>query len=203
MKAKRVIILVLALALCGATAAYADDAYDYFRGRKVQVSVNGQLLKTNALLAVVDNEPKAYLPARDIADQLQAIVKWDEKTQTVHIIKPNVHIWLMYTHKDGSSRAFGKVEQGSKLDFQIFVQMDNIRTGIHGLRFEIVDPYNNVVYENEKTYNGRNDATEWLQVPVSMEFRYVGAYRVKMYMKDDPKGDYFLLSEKVFDSFSK
>jgi|HigsolmetaAR203D_1030402.scaffolds.fasta_scaffold00632_23 hypothetical protein len=203
MKAKRVLIIFLLLALCGATAAYANDAYDYFRGKKIKVTVNGQTLKTNGVLTVVDNESKVLLPVREIANQLHAIVKWDESTQTVSIIKPNVHIWLTVSNKDGSFGTFGIVDHGSKLDFNIFVQMDNIKSGIHGLRFEIVDPYNNVVYESEKAYDGKNGGIEWLQVPVSMEFKYLGSYRVKMYMKDDPKGEYYLLSEKVFNSVSK
>jgi hypothetical protein len=110
------------------------------------------------------------LPARDIADILQAMVHWDDATRTVTINKPNVHITLMTQSTNG---VFGQVYYKNQYDFVVFTQMDNLPRNIRAVKFEIVDPYGQVVTEGEQLYDSYPGKMAWLNFKVSMKFDYV------------------------------
>lgn len=202
MKVKRLLLLVLALSLLGTATVFANDAAEWYKAKKVKVKVNGETLKAGGLLVTMDDESKTMLPLRDIANTLQAVVEWDEATQTVSIFKPNVHIALSTLNKDGSFGTFGSVNQKKKTDFFIFAQLDTVTMNIDSLKVEIVDPFNDVVYTSEHKLNlTANNDQYWFRTPhISMEFKYVGKYKVKTYMKTTEKGEYYLVSEKGLDS---
>jgi hypothetical protein len=204
MKFRRIFLLILAFIVVGTASAFADEAVEMYSGSKVKVIVNGKTLKAPGLLLNVDGESKTMLPTRDIADILQAMVQWDDKNQTVSIYKPNVHIALSTQNKDGSFGTFGTVYYQSKSDFFIFAQLDSLMTNIQALKFQIVDPYGDSVYESEHELQGEEEDMVWFRTPnINMEFKYLGKYKVKIFMKPETENKYFLVSEKVFQSRQK
>lgn len=200
MKLKRIVLLVLAFALAGTAVAFADEAAEMYKGSKVKVTVNGKPLNAPGILLNVDGESKTMLPTRDIADILQAMVQWDEKKQSVNIYKPNVHIALTTKDKDGTIGMFGSVYYKNQYDFYIFAQIDNLTTDIQAMKFEIVDPFGNVVYEKKHELEGIESEMLWVRSPVSMKFDYLGNYKARVYMKPAFENQFFLVSEKVIES---
>lgn len=204
MKARRIFLLILAFIVVGTASAFADEATEMYKGSKVKVVVNGKTLKAPGILLTVDGESKTMLPTRDIADILQAMVQWDQQNQTVSIIKPNVHIALTTSNKDGSFGTFGTVYYQSKSDFSIFAQLDSLKTNIKSLKFQIVDPYGDAVYDKEFELEGEEEDLVWFRTPtISLEFKYMGNYKVKMFMKPEGVDKYSLVSEKAFQSRQK
>src|SRR5690606_15340199 len=144
---------------------------------------------------------------------LQAMVQWEEKTKTVRIFKPNVHITPMAVLKDGSLGTFGRVPHKSRSSFSIFLQIDNLTSPIEDIKIEIVDPFDDVVYEMEfgkkkveaakkaSTASGVSDDMIWLNHPINgLHFKYIGDYLIKVYMKMDANSDYYLVGEKALYS---
>jgi hypothetical protein len=202
MKVKRLIVFVLILALSGTATAFSSDIYEWYKGKNVKIMVNGEELDTQGVMIQFENEVKTMLPLRDIANTLQAMVKWDEEEQTVHLYKPNVHISLTTQFKDGTLGTFGKVFHRQKFDFFIFAQIDSLLTPIESLKFEIVDPLGRMVYEHEHLLSRQETGDVlWVRSPnINLEFRQLGDYIVKVYMKLDKNNNYDLVSEKVFNS---
>lgn len=200
MKLKRLFLLVLAFTLIGSASVWADEAIKY--RNKVNVIVNGKALSAPGVLLEIDGVAKTMLPTRDIADILQAMVVWDDETKTVNIYKPNVHITLTTQNKDGSYGTFGSVYYQSNIDFYIFTQIDSLRTKIQNLKFEVLDPYGDIVFESEHELDSADEEL-WFRTPVSMKFQYLGKYKVRVYMKPEGQQQYSLVSEKVFESKQK
>jgi hypothetical protein len=203
MKLKRIILLVLAFVLVGTASAFADEAVEMYKGSKVKVVVNGETLDVPGILLTVDGKSKTMLPSRDVADKLQAMVYWDDATRTVYISKPNVHITLTQPLKDNVIGMFAQVYYKNHYDFVVFTQMDNLPKNIRAVKFEITDPYGQVVTEGEHIFESYPGKMYWLPFKASMKFDYVGTYKVKVYMKSDAEDRYFLVSEKLLESTQK
>lgn len=196
MKAKKLLALTLVMVMFGTTAAFADDVAAWYKAKTVKVKVNGEMLKTDGLLVNVGDASKTYLPLRDIANTLQAVVKWEDG-KPVEIYKPNVHISFLTQRKDYLG-LFGKVHPTKeKYNFRVQVDIDSMLTDLYGLKVEIVDPYGNVVVEEERKISASTSDVMWVQVPVTMQVDYTGKYMVKVYMKTEEKGEYFIVSEKA------
>lgn len=199
MRLKKVLLLMLVFTLISAATIWANDTYERFSGKRVTVYVNDKEIKSSGLL--MQHDGRVMLPLRDIAGALQSLVKWDGTTQTVHIFKPNVHIFLSTMNKDGSFGTFGKVAHKQKHDFFIFSQIDSLASGIHSIKFDILDPTGKRVYEHEHLLNGQNDDVLWVRTPnIRLEFAHQGEYKVMMFMKLEEGDSYQLVSEKVFHS---
>lgn len=205
MKVRRILGLVLLFSLIGTASVVANDAYEWYKGRLVKVAVNGTTLATEGVMLQMNGEGKTMLPLRDIAGTLQAMLKWDEASQTVHLYKPNVHISLTTAFRDGTFGTFGKVFHRQTYDFVIFAQIDSLKTAINSLKFEVVDPSGKMVYEHVQQMNqGKVEEMLWVKSPnINLEFKQQGVYTVKVYMKLDETSKYDLVSEKAFVSEAK
>lgn len=182
MKFKKLVVLTLALSLWGGTVLFADSA-----AQKVRVFVNGIESKESGLLA----EGSTYLPLREIASSLQALVVWDDSAKRASIYKPNVHMFLFKDQK-----AFGNVMQG-KVTFSVFSQIDNLQTDIHAVKVVIADPSGDEKLIQSQTVNKPVD-NFWFRTE---DFRYsfdsAGKYSVRFYMKQTATSDWTLVSEKT------
>ena len=198
MKWKRLMLLILVFSMVGAVTVFADDAFEWYQGKKVKVIVNDTQLKSPGLLI----DGTTMLPAREVAENLQAMVRWNGSTQTVTIDKPNVHISLLQEFKNGSFGTFGQVIHKNKYDFHIFTQIDSLKTELYSYKITIVDPYGNTQYTYEDELKQQKENL-WIGTPnINLEFKHIGKYTVKFFMKTDAKGDYSLVSEKVFPSIA-
>lgn len=191
MKARRIIMLTLALTLLCGTVAYADTI-----SQRIKIWVDKQELDETAI--VVDDT--TYLPMRSIADRLNAIVTWDDSNKRVAIYKPNVH---MFTMKD--TLPFGSVPK-DKIQFFVFSQIDSLKTDISAFKVTIADPYG-----DETWLDGRNSTDKEFPDPgkdnfsfktkeISYDFKYSGKYVVRFWMKPVGESAFHLVSEKVITS---
>lgn len=205
MKWQKLLLPLCVLFVIGAGTVWADDVYEWYKAKEVRITINGEELSSKGLLVEDENgDSTTMLPLRDIADALQAMVKWDEASQTVHLYKPNVHIFLSTMNKDGSFGTFGRVYYKEKHNFIIFSQIDSLEADVSALKFEILDPNGNRVYEHEQTLDVKNENTIWVKSPnISLEFMHLGEYKVKLFMKPEGDDAYHLVSEKVFQSVSR
>lgn len=204
MRLKRVILLTAVFIVLGTLTVIASESYERYRAKKVNVFVNGQEAGSQGLLVQMGNEAKTMLPLRDIASALQAIVEWDEDTGTVNIYKPNVHIFLSTPNQDGSFGTFGTVYYRQKHQFNLFAQIDGLTTPIRALKYEIVDPKGESIYNHELEFDRVTSSTEWLKTPlINHEFKHLGEYKARVYMQIEKDKPYDLVAEKGFHSIEK
>lgn len=206
MRIKRLVILVIVFVLVSAISVFARDAVQSFRGKDVKVYINETQLTKPGILVSEHTSLKntTMLPLREISETLQAIVNWDDKTQSVHIYKPNVHISLIEEIEERRRkvhRIFGQVSHKLNVDFAIFIEIDNITTQVHSVKVEMLDPKGHIVHDEiiETLAEKRNEL--WVTSRVSnFDFAEVGSYNIKVYMKINENDDYSLVSERMLQS---
>jgi hypothetical protein len=199
MKFKRILLLILVFIIFGAATAFANDSFEWYKGKSVKVVVNGKELSSPGLLI----DGKTMLPLREIANTLQAIVNWNDNTQTVKIHKPNVHLSLVQMGRNNSFTPFGQVIHKTKYDFHIFTQVDSITTKVHSFKITIVDPKGETLYTYEDVLKEQKENI-WIGTDkINLEFKELGKYTVKVFMKVDQAEDYSLVSEKTFPSIAE
>ncbi|MEB3102956.1 stalk domain-containing protein [Ferviditalea candida] len=197
MRLKRFTVLALVLFLFGSVTVFADDVYEYYKGKPVQILVNNQEISSNGL--IIDDKnggSRTMLPLRAIASTLQALVSYDSSTQTVNVYKPNVH--MAFQAKDKT--VFSVVTRG-EYEFAVFSQIDSLKTNVSGIKIEVEDPYGNVVASKQKELT-ENKESFWWAPTISVNFKYSGDYAVHFFMKTSPDSSYVLVSEKMITCLS-
>ncbi|HEX7056006.1 MAG TPA: stalk domain-containing protein [Bacilli bacterium] len=203
MKLKRLLVLIVVITVIGGISVFADDGFDTFKGKTVKIFVNDREASSNGLLVADKNGlTKSMVPVRDIADALQALVEYDEATQSINVYKPNVQMSVMYMAKD-SVQFLGDVTRGQKLTMYILTWIDSVKTNLSALKVTVEDPYGGEIFSDVKEVNEQSDDHFWWgskKMPV--EFKYSGPYVVKLYMKDS-NSDYTLVSQRIIKSVAK
>ncbi len=195
MKLKKFALLASVLFLLSTATVFADDVYGWYKGKKVKVYVNNIELMEPGLSI----DGKTMVPLRDVAEPLQAMVSWDDATQTARIYKPNVHMFVFEVVKDKITQSFGKVLKG-KYNFIIFTQVDSLYSKAESVKFVIEDPSGTAVTVDEKSIEVQKD-NFWYSTPsITFDFKQTGKYTVKMYMKLEKTENYALVSEKAIVS---
>lgn len=198
MRLKRSMVLALVLFLFSGMTVFADDVYEYYKGKQVKILVNNQEISSKGLIIEDKNGgAKTMLPLRSIANTLQALVSFDNSTQTVNVYKPNVH--MAFQAKDKS--VFSVVTRG-EYEFAVFSQIDSLQTKVSDVKVEVEDPYGNVVASKEKELTDNKESFWWAPT-ISVNFKFSGDYAVRFYMKTSPGSDYVLVSEKMITSLSE
>ncbi len=88
---KRKIALILAIALMSTGIVFAASVNGTFAGLSVvNVIVNGKTVSSDVPGVVL--EGRTMLPARAVAESLNAAVSWDKSTMTATIVKPDVNM---------------------------------------------------------------------------------------------------------------
>lgn len=201
MKWKGIVISCAILILVGTATVVADQAYEWLKGKQMSVSLNNEVLSNDGWLLYSNKQSKAYLPLRDIAESMQAIIQWDPESNTARLYKPNVHMAFNFNRKDGSLGTFGKVTHNREFNFFIFTQIDHLEVDVHSLKYEIEAPNGEVVYSYEEPLENQNDLLIWNYSPdIQLKFSQKGEYQAKIYMNLESDGDYFLVSQKALYS---
>ncbi|MFD2670267.1 stalk domain-containing protein [Marinicrinis sediminis] len=198
MKLRKMITVVCLLAVTTTTSVYASDVYEWFKAKEVKVSVNGSGLDSKGYLT---EDGKTYLPLREITNTLQGIVVWDAQNQTVKINKPNVHISLLYVKDNKNLVPFGDVEKG-KHEFVIFTQVDSLYTRVNAIKTVVEDIYGKNIYTYEHDIQNPKENFYVTTPSIQVDFKHIGKYTVKLYMKQDGNSSYSLVSERVIRSLA-
>lgn len=196
MKWKRQLSLISLLLFIGVVTVFADNTYEWLQGKKVKLAINNENLQKEGYW--IKSGGQLYVPVKEISEQLEVIVDWDEENSTINLYKPDVHMAFNVRRKDGSLGTFGMVPYKSELNFFIFTQIDNLKFNVHSLKYEIVAPDGSVVYSYEEQLENQDDSFMWQYSPdIKMQFEQLGEYRAKIYMNVEEDGEYFLVSQKV------
>ncbi|MDF2668464.1 MAG: copper amine oxidase [Paenibacillus sp.] len=203
MKGKRLVVLTLLFTLLGAGIAYASSPWGDFQGfTKVKVAINNIETETGDVPPFVISG-RAVLPMRDMTDSLQGLLRWDEYTNTAHIYKPNVHMFIARVlNKDYSIKEpFGIVKRGDKIDFVVFAQIDSLKTPIHSFKIEVIHPDGSVLRSSGTEILVEEKDSFWYPWPFSgVTFDAYGEYKVNFLMKLEEKDSYTIVSSKVIKS---
>lgn len=198
MNIKRWAVLTLVLCLVTGGAAVADSRWGNYEGySKVRVNVNGDTMSMDGVPAFNVNG-STVLPLRQVAEAFNAIVKWDSGTQTANIYKPNVDMFVAQEASTSNiKKPFGKVDQNTTRSFDVFVQVDNLLTGVDGFKLSILDPYGSEVDSSVNSIDGSQD-NFWFIAPFKVKFSESGNYTVRFAF--DVDGKYVTVSEKLIVS---
>ncbi|GGF87188.1 copper amine oxidase [Paenibacillus aceti] len=183
MKWRRVAVLVTIFSLMGGSLLFADSA-----SQKVRLLMNGRELEDGSY--IVDG--KTYIPLRE----LQGLIHYDEATKTVYYYKPNVHMFL-FQSSDGN--AFGDINKTGKLKFNVFSQIDNLKTNISAVRVSITSPdgNSNVIQTSDIKEQKENF---WFRTEdYTYDFKNSGKYKIGFYMKPADSKEFILVSEKIIN----
>lgn len=191
MKVRKLILLTLTFTLLCGSVAYADSVT-----QKLRVWVNKKEVDSNSV--IVDN--KMYISSQVVSDKLQAIVTWDENEKKISIFKPNVHMLT-----SSGSDIFADVKQNQKAKFNVFIQVDSLKTDISALKLTIADPYGDeALIEQRKSGDsdfpdGKSDF--WITMKdVSYNFDKAGPYTLRFWMKPAGESSFQVVSEKTIAS---
>ncbi|WP_424765922.1 stalk domain-containing protein [Paenibacillus sp. sgz302251] len=186
MKLRKVVILLLVLSLWGGTMLFADSA-----GQKVRVFINGIDQDDGGLIA----EGKTYLPLRQLATSLQAIVEWDNTNKRATVYKPNVHMFLFR-----NNTVFGNVDRGFQGKFKVLAQIDNLKTDIEAVKISIFDPSGKEKVIQSGKVNPKNDNFWYGTEDIEYKFESSGKYPIRFFIRSTGSDEWTVISEKIISS---
>jgi hypothetical protein len=189
MKFKRVIVLATLLSLWGGTMMFADSAT-----QKVRVIINGVDQEEGGII----EEGRTYLPLRQMATSLQALVEWDDQNKRATVYKPNVHMFLF--KEDKNNTMFGNVEKGFQGSFKVFAQIDNLKTEITAVKISIFDPDGREKVIQSEDVSPKNDNFWFATNFISYKFDASGKYAIRFFIKTKSVTDWTVVSEKLISS---
>lgn len=207
---RKILIAVTVLMVIGAFTVYASESlYGTYSGyKKVKVVVNDAELRIRETPGFIING-NTVLPLREIAEALNAYVKWNDETATVDIIRPNVHMMVAsrLSTLDGENVSiqapFGKVKKGSKLTFAIYSQVDSIPKGDIQFKIAIHDPAGKEVFSSEQKEYSASASENMFYYPVRVDnftFKSSGDYKIKFLFKTAEGKEYTSIAEKILTS---
>lgn len=159
--------------------------------QKVRVILNGSELDDGGI--IVDG--KTYLPLRQIASGLQAVVNWDNQSKKATLYKPNVHMILFQ-----DKVVFGNVDKGNRYTFNVLSQIDNLTTNVSAVKVSITDPYGTEKVIQSQTVNITKDNFWYRTEDIKYNFEFAGKYAVRFYLKTSSSDDWTVVSEKLITS---
>ncbi|WP_026263393.1 copper amine oxidase [Paenibacillus sanguinis] len=178
MRWRRVALLVVAFSLMGGSLLFADEAT-----QKVKLMLNGHEVEDGGYMV----DGKTYVPVR----HLEGLVEYNDSTKTVSYYKPNVHMFL-FTEEG----VFGDVKQTGKLKFNVFSQIDNLRTDISAVRVSITAPDGTTKEIQTDEIKDQRDNFWFRTKDFTYDFKAAGRYKVGFYMKASSGSDFVLITEK-------
>lgn len=178
MRWRRVALLVVAFSLMGGSLLFADSA-----SLKVKTLLNGRELEDGGYMI----DGKTYIPVRE----LEGLIEYDDSTKTVKYYKPNVHMFLFT-----DEAVFGDIKKTGKLKFNVFSQIDNLRTDISAVRVSITAPDGASKVIQTSDIKEQRDNFWFRTEDYTYDFKSSGKYTVGFYMKASGGSDFTLVSEK-------
>ncbi|MHA7963702.1 stalk domain-containing protein [Paenibacillus sp. CAU 1782] len=189
MKFRKVAIWLMLLSLWGGSMIFANTA-----SQKVRVIVNGAESDEGGVLI----EGRSYLPLRQMAVTLGAMLDWDNSAKKAVLSKPNVHMFMY----NGNS-PFGMVDRGYQGKIKVFAQIDNVTTDISAVKITMTDPSGKERLIESKTIDKQSDNFWFVTQEFDYKFDATGKYTVKFHMKQSSTDEWFVVSEKLITSIPK
>ncbi|MDQ6420886.1 stalk domain-containing protein [Paenibacillus sp. LHD-117] len=186
MKFRKIAIMLLLLSLWGGSMIFADAA-----SQKVRVMINGIEQDEGGVLL----DGKTYLPLRQLAEAMGAVIRWDDNNKRAVIYKPNVHMFLYK-----GNTPFGVVDKGYQGKIKVFSQIDNLKTDISGVKVTISDPYGKERFIQSESVTNNSDTFWFVTDEFDYKFDASGKYTVRFYLRLAGSDEWVPVSEKLITS---
>ncbi|MFD0616438.1 stalk domain-containing protein [Paenibacillus sp. GCM10027629] len=180
MKARRVMVVALALSLMGGSVIFADAIT-----QKIKMVFNGEEVSDGAIMI----DGKTYLSVSQAGEKLNAIVEWDDSAKKVTVNKPNVHM-LTFSGKD----IFGVVKRG-EFKFNVLCSVDNLKVAADAVKVSIIDPAGKVKDIQELDLKERKEYFMFQTQELTYDFKAAGKYTIAFFVKPSG-GEYTRVAEK-------
>ncbi|MNN47744.1 hypothetical protein D3C81_1621780 [compost metagenome] len=132
-------------------------------------------------------EGKTYIPVRE----LDGLAEYNDTNKTVYYYRPNVHMFLFADEK-----VFGDIKKTGKLKFNVFSQIDNLKTDISAVRVSIIAPDGTSKVIQTSEIKEQSDTFWFRTEDYTYDFKTAGKYTVGFYMKAANSSEFTLVAEK-------
>ena len=112
MKKIGIVLLVIVMSTAVAFAAGVNGTFAGYN--VVNVQLNGTALKSDVPGVVLEN--RTVLPLRAVAENMNAIVDWDQATMTANLVKPEINIVLAENITEYENGTYDIVNAGCSID---------------------------------------------------------------------------------------
>lgn len=190
---KRIITIIsIAVILSAGVVFSASSVNGNYKGFPiVNVTLNGT--KINSDVPGINVDSRTLLPVRVVAEAMNSVVQWDQKTATAEIIKPTVNMIFAgditqesgghITIKDAGSY-FNTV--GTDRWENLYVEIGPMEGKTYDYRVIVYDPKGNVVGTSEVQSENIDKGGLIVFIPVeNMAYKYPGEYKFKFQIKYD------------------
>ncbi len=181
---KKIVLAAILLCIWGGSMAFANTA-----SNKVSVFFNAVEVKDDGILL----DGKTFLPLRELANSFQALLVWDDRNKSAKLFKPNVHMFVYQ-----GNTPFGMVKRGT-YKFNVFAQIDELKTDITAVKVSIIDPKNNEKVIQTKSVDRKTDNFWFVTEELDYRFTVSGKYIIRFYMRT-PDEEWTAVSDKVITS---
>lgn len=184
------IISIAAILSTGAVFAAASVNGNYNGLPIVNVTLNGTKISSD--VPGINLNSRTLLPVRAIAEAMNSVIQWDQKTATAKITKPSINMIFAgeiteesghITIKDAGSY-FNTV--GKERWENLYVEVGPMESSTYDYRVIVHDPKGNVVGTSEVQSEAIDTEGLIAFIPVeNMTYIYPGNYKFKFQVKYD------------------
>jgi hypothetical protein len=191
MKRIFIIISLAAVLSTGAVFAAASVNGNYKGFPIVNVTLNGT--KVNSDVPGVNFDSRTLLPVRAVAEAMNSVVRWDQKTATAKIIKPAINMIFAGDITQESGGHITIQDAGSYFNTvgkdrweNLYIEIGPMESSLYDYRVVVSDPKGNIVGTSEVQSETVGKEGLIVFIPVeNMTYSYPGNYKFKFQIKYD------------------
>lgn len=185
------IISIAAILSTGVVFAAAGVNGNYKGFPIVNVTLNGA--KVNSDVPGINFDSRTLLPVRAVAEAMNSVIQWDQKTATAKIIKPTIN---MIFAGDITQEGGGRItitDAGSYFNTvgtdrweNLYIEIGPMESRTYDYRVIVYDPKGSVVGTSAVQSEAIDKEGLIAFIPVeNMTYRYPGNYQFKFQIKYD------------------
>jgi hypothetical protein len=185
------IISIAAILSTGVVFAAASVSGNYKGFPIVNVTLNG--IKINSDVPGINFDSRTLLPVRAIAEAMNSVIQWDQKTATAKIIKPTINMIFAGDITQESGGHITIKDAGSYFNTvgmdrweNLYVEIGPMESKTYDYRVIVYDPKGNVVGTSAVQSEAIDKDGLIAFIPVeNMAYNYPGNYKFKFQIKYD------------------
>ncbi len=186
-------IYLLVIGVFSSGVVFASGINGYYKGYPVaEVKLNGIKLAADVPAIILDS--RTLLPVRAVAEAVNSVVSWDQKTMTAKIIKPAVNMIFAGSIKDDEN---GLILEGAGSYFNttgtgrwenLYVEIGPMDSRIYEYRVAVFDPNGKMIGASDAVSNQIGKDGLIALIPVkNLTYSVPGNYKFKFQVKYDGK----------------
>lgn len=193
MKGKKILIEVLIIVVLSTGFVFAGSINGQYNGYPiVNVNVNNKALSLDVPGLVM--QEKTLLPVRAIAENLNAIVLWNESTMTANLIQPEVDLLFVNDIEENDDgtwnliNPFGYVDKGKQDIILLYYEITNITKQTSVFKVVVYDTQGKIIAEETDSAKIEEQSGIYGVLPFeNITFDKAGEYRFEFQMLYDNK----------------